>query len=151
MNLRTYPTTAHMEAAIRQIEKDSHQGIHPAQSTMTFGDTWMMCDVRSEPMFGRFWTLDEIAADAGPDYYESSCDEAHAALARGELYGCFHSATHPVGQHDYVSKALTWPIDPALFDQLGRVEWNHLRLDEAGFIMLEHAVRGFEGWEAERG
>ena len=94
MNIRTYSTTAEMEAAIRQIERDIHKGIHPAQSTMTFGDTWMLAS-GSEPTFGRFWTLDEIAADAGEDYAEASCDLAHKMAAEGELYGCRHSLTHP--------------------------------------------------------
>jgi hypothetical protein len=111
----------------------------------------MLCDVRSEPVFGRYWTLEEIAEDAGIDHAEASCDEAHAALARGELFGCFHSMSHPAAQFDYVPKAVAWPIEPALFEQLERVEWNHYHLDEVGVLMLMHATSAFLGWSAEAG
>lgn len=147
MNVRTYENQVELRDALNKVRKDRRAGIDPAQSAITYGDRWVQfLDIgRNLVTFGRVFTQEEVAQDAGPGYATDVLDDLARTMSEHLLWGHWANRLNVPPVTGYQHLAHVWPIDQDLYEMARRVGWDCRMLPEAGQVLLAEALSGWSG------
>lgn len=125
MEVLTFDSFDEMEEAFKQHRQHAMEGLHIAQSNITYGDHWVrFVDLNAQPPiveFGRVLTPTEIARqlmDDGTEWAEvrDFITMVESRLTQdGLLYGTAASLLEPRQTLGETHKAHVWPIEDRLY------------------------------------